>query len=297
MAISTTISPLPAVPDRSMSSEQFVAAANAFLGALPNFQSQLNAMASEINGTAAQVNSDALVASSAAAQAVQAAATAINTPATFSTFTGSLTVSTGSKTMTIDQTDKNYSAGQYVSISDAANPAARRMTGLVTSWSPGTRQLVVLVDNIDSGTGQTVSVVWNIAVSARAGLPAATVAEVRAGVIASGAITPQSLTQAAAFIFLNEVTGAWDTALGFNAIIGLTASRTMGTPTNLKDGWTYTLGIYHGVGNETLSWPVIFDWGEAGAPVLSTGANRIDFVYGQYCAFTGKLHMSFRKAA
>jgi hypothetical protein len=299
MAVTTQISALPAVPDRSMSSAAFVAAANAFLGSLPVFRTQINAVAAEINATANDINAAAAATQIASANAVAAAASAINSPATFATHTGSLTVSVGSKTFVLDQTDKLYAAGQYVAIADEAAAAARRMTGLVTSYNAGTRQLTVAVDNIDAGTGQTQNTTWRITVSARAGLPAATVAEIRAGLIASGAITPQGLAAASAFIALVDApTVVWDTALGFNAIIGLNGSRVMGTPTSLKDGWTYTLGIFQaGGGGWTLSWPAIFDWGEAGPPVLSTGNGKADFAYGQYCAVSGKIHMNFRKAA
>lgn len=70
------ITPLPAPPSRSQSPETFSADADAFLGALPDFQSDANALGSYLDGVAAAVDADAVSADAdaAAAAASQAAA-------------------------------------------------------------------------------------------------------------------------------------------------------------------------------------------------------------------------------
>lgn len=70
------ITPLPTPPSRSQSPETFSADADAFLGALPDFQSDANALGSYLDGVAAAVDADAASADidAAAAAASQAAA-------------------------------------------------------------------------------------------------------------------------------------------------------------------------------------------------------------------------------
>lgn len=65
------ITPLPTPPSRSQSPETFSADADAFLGALPDFQSDANALGSYLDGVAAAVDADA---ASADADAIAAAA-------------------------------------------------------------------------------------------------------------------------------------------------------------------------------------------------------------------------------
>lgn len=82
----------------------------------------------------------------------------------------------------------------------------------------------------------------------------------------------QTLTDAA--------TIAWDMSLGYNAKVTLTASgHTFGTPTNPVEGRTYSLQVIQdGTGTRTVNWPASISFGSAGAPVLSTGAGKIDLV-------------------
>lgn len=86
----------------------------------------------------------------------------------------------------------------------------------------------------------------------------------------TGYSTPQTLTDAA--------TIAWDTDLGQTATVTLTDNRTMGAPTNLKNGAYYGLAVYQdSTGGRTLAWNSIFKWNAGSAPTLSTGASAKDF--------------------
>jgi len=72
----------------------------------------------------------------------------------------------------------------------------------------------------------------------------------------------------------------WDVALGRVATVTLGATgRTMAAPTNLKVG-TYILRVYQdGTGSRTITtWNAVFKWTAAVAPVLSTGANKLDII-------------------
>ncbi len=70
------ITPLPTPPSRSQSPATFSADADAFLGALPDFQSDANALGSYLDGVAAAVDADAATAAAAAIDAGAAASIA-----------------------------------------------------------------------------------------------------------------------------------------------------------------------------------------------------------------------------
>jgi hypothetical protein len=81
-------------------------------------------------------------------------------------------------------------------------------------------------------------------------------------------------------ILVDAPTIAWDCAFGQIAEITLTATRTMGTPTNIKKGY-YTLVIKQGgAGNFNITgWPTaVFKWPGGVAPVLSTAAGATDII-------------------
>jgi hypothetical protein len=72
----------------------------------------------------------------------------------------------------------------------------------------------------------------------------------------------------------------WDVSLGRVATVTLgAAGRTMAAPTNLKVG-TYILRVYQdGTGSRTITtWNSVFKWTAAVAPVLSTGASKLDII-------------------
>lgn len=73
-------------------------------------------------------------------------------------------------------------------------------------------------------------------------------------------------------------TVAWDTASGNVATFTFVSSnRTMGAPTNLKDGAFYSLAVVQNAGSNTLSWNSVFKWAGGVAPTLSTGAGAKDY--------------------
>jgi hypothetical protein len=113
-------------------------------------------------------------------------------------------------------------------------------------------------------TGRSLAVTQNLTVSGNTTLNGTTTDK-------SNALS-QTLTDGA--------TINWDVALGRVATVTLgAAGRTMAAPTNLKVG-TYILRVYQdGTGSRTITtWNSIFKWTAAVAPVLSTGANKLDII-------------------
>lgn len=82
---------------------------------------------------------------------------------------------------------------------------------------------------------------------------------------------------AANLTLTDAATVTWNTATSQVATFTFVSSnRTMGTPTNLKDGAFYALKVVQNAGGNTLTWSSNFKWTNGTAPTLSTGAGAID---------------------
>lgn len=128
----------------------------------------------------------------------------------------------------------------------------------------------------------------------------ATTSEILAGTSTKAPVTPAPLTGSAAYVQLTDAASVvWDTNTGFNAFVVLAGNRAVAAPSNLKDGWAYTLDpVQDATGSRVLTFDAIFDFGAAGQPVLSTGANKQDSLTFVYKARRSKLEfVGFRKAA
>lgn len=78
--------------------------------------------------------------------------------------------------------------------------------------------------------------------------------------------------------------------------VTLGGNRTLGAPTGLVDGARLEFAIRQdATGSRTLSFASIFDFGAAGAPVLSTTPSAADYVYGYYDLTKGKILAVFRR--
>jgi hypothetical protein len=76
----------------------------------------------------------------------------------------------------------------------------------------------------------------------------------------------------------DAATIAWNTALGQTATFTfVSTNRTMGAPTNLKDGAFYALAVIQNTGLNTLTWNAVFKWANGTAPTLSTAAGTKDY--------------------
>ena len=79
----------------------------------------------------------------------------------------------------------------------------------------------------------------------------------------------------------DAATIATDCSLGNVHEVTLTDNRTLGAPTNLKDGATYIWIITQdGTGSRTLAYNAVFKFPGGTAPTLSTAANSVDILSG-----------------
>lgn len=131
-------------------------------------------------------------------------------------------------------------------------------------------------------------------------VPAATAANVQAGSSATTAVTPSGLAGSATPQTLTDAaTVNWNMATGYNAKVTLGGNRTIAAPTNSILGLTYALEVIQdGTGSRVPSLNACFDFGAAGAPTFSTGANKRDIIF-MYCydATTPAFRCTFSKSA
>jgi hypothetical protein len=92
--------------------------------------------------------------------------------------------------------------------------------------------------------------------------------------------------QTVAFVALTDAaTIATDAGLSNHFSVTLGGNRTLANPTNMRDGGIYNWRITQdGTGSRTLAYGSKFKWPGGTAPVLSTAANAIDRITGQYVA-------------
>ena len=83
---------------------------------------------------------------------------------------------------------------------------------------------------------------------------------------------------AANLTLTDAATVAWDTATSQVATFTFVSSnRTMGAPTNLKNGAFYALAVIQNAGSNTLTFNSVFKWASGTAPTLSTAAGAKDY--------------------
>ena len=75
----------------------------------------------------------------------------------------------------------------------------------------------------------------------------------------------------------DAATIAWDTVNQVATFTFVSSNRTMGAPTNLKDGAFYALAVIQNAGSNTLTWNSVFKWAAGTAPTLSTAAAAKDY--------------------
>ena len=275
----TMTTPLPAAPNRATGADTFAGDADVFTAALLVYQAQQNAQALDLNDLAGAT--------------AASAASAVNAPGTSATSSTSLAIGLGAKSLSIT-TGKLFAPGQTVMVAATTDPTAQ-MVGIITAHNSSTGAMTVTV-LATRGTGTYTS--WNIALSAP--LPGiATVAQLLAAVALNVMINPATLFGAMQFQTLTYgSTVSWDAAQGINAGVTLAGNPLIAAPTNPQDGVSYSLKlIQDSAGLRSPSWAAAWDWGESGAPTLSAGAGKVDYVFAIYDAARGKFVASFWKAA
>lgn len=77
----------------------------------------------------------------------------------------------------------------------------------------------------------------------------------------------------------DAATISWDASLNQVTSVTLAGNRTMGAPTNLKDGATYILHVIQdGTGTRTITWNAVFKWAGGEAPTLTETAGARDII-------------------
>lgn len=274
------VGPWPTAPSRQRPTV-FAAEMDAFLAALVERSDDLEAVAEAAEANAQAGEDAAEGAEGSAAAAAASAATALNAPGTQATSVTELTIGTGPQSFDLEQLGKAFPLFQRVKL---AHSADAYMIGDITAFVSGTGAMTVEVTEI-VGSGTYTS--WGVAPTGAAALPAATAAQVRAGTASGVAVSPLAQSEAVEFgVLTDAATVAWNVAeIGPNARVTLGGNRTIGAPSNLLDGVTYTLNI--DPATYTPAWASIWDFGAQGAPSLP--ASVISKVTAQYDATAGKL--------
>jgi len=176
-----TIPTLPTAPSRSNDPDTFVSRADAWVAALSTWTTTTNsfgdyfddtfapdmdairddatAQAATATTAASTATTQAGIATTKAGEAAASAASAVNSPGAQATSTTSMTIGTGSKSFTLAQTGKNFVVGQWVAVTDLANPSLNWMLGAITAFNSASGAITVNVALV-SGSGTLNS--WSI---------------------------------------------------------------------------------------------------------------------------------------
>jgi hypothetical protein len=207
---------------------------------------------------------------------VTAALSALGGATTNSTSTTSLTIGTGSKSITLVESGKAYTVGQYVMVASTTSPS-NYMIGQVTAFS-GTSLTV----NVTSTGGSGTITAWSISVT---------------GQPASSTITGLKLTKTAPTISAGVVTLDLNTANFF--AVSLNANITSFTVTNIPTTGTaeeFAIELTADGTARTVTWTlqgVAAKWASGTAPTLtSTSGKKDTFVF--YTHDGGTSWMAFK---
>jgi len=191
--------------------------------------------------------------------------------ANFPALTGDLTTTAGSLTTTLAAS--GVTAQAYTGLHSVTFDAKGRATAAAN---------VALTGDVTTTAGSLATTIA-AGVVTFAKLAAATVASAASDVwtnVASKVLSVNALWSSQAFVTLADAaTIATDMSTFLNAKVTLAGNRTLGTPTNAKEGQSGLIQIIQdGTGSRTLAYATGWDFGSAGTPTLSTAAGKIDTI-------------------
>ncbi len=177
--------------------------------------------------------------------------------------------------------DPAVSSGSVSSVAASGGTTGLSFTGSPIT-SSGTLTLTGTLAVANGGTGGTT------AATARSGigcgtasvLDETTTAQFLANT-ADKALSTDQVWAGAAFVTLTDAaTIAADMGTFLNATVTLAGNRTLGNPTNTKDGQSGVIEIVQdGTGSRTLAYGTSWEFAGGSAPVLSTAAGASDALY------------------
>lgn len=173
-------------------------------------------------------------------------------------------VSSGGATPAISMAAASTSADGYLTSTDW-NTFNGKGSGTVTSvGGTGTVNGLTLTGTVTSSGNLTLG--GTLSLVSPPPIGTTTPAEVK---VTTGWSPNYALTDAA--------TIAWDSTNQVATFTFVSSNRTMGAPTNLKDGAFYALAVIQNAGSNTLTWNSVFKWAAGTAPTLSTAAGAKDY--------------------
>lgn len=127
------------------------------------------------------------------------------------------------------------------------------------------------------------------------GLPEATTAEVRANTPDRALSTDQTWGAADLVSLTDAATIAVNMSLGINFTVTLGGNRTLGAPTNTKNGQSGIILVKQdGTGSRTLAYNAVYKWAGGSAPTLTTTASRTDKIF-YVVESSSIIHLSIEK--
>ena len=168
--------------------------------------------------------------------------------------------------------------------SAGATLAAVATSGSAADLSTGTlaaARMPALTGDVTTSAGAVATTIANSVVTFAKLATAAvgTAAEILSNT-ASKLVSVAALWSAQAFTTLTDAaTIAVDLNTGVNFKVTLGGNRTLGAPTNAKEGQSGVIQVIQdGTGSRTLAYNAAWSFGNAGAPTLSTTAGKIDLI-------------------
>jgi len=158
-----------------------------------------------------------------------------------------------------------------------------------------------VVETLPTGLDQVSADVAVAQATANTAIINAATAQATANTALSNAATAQATVNALAqrdvpLPLVDAATILVDASAHNSFSVTLGGNRTLDAPSNLADGMLLNFAIRQdATGSRTLAFDAIYDFGEAGAPILSTAASVVDYVMGYYDSTSNKILASFRK--
>lgn len=284
-----TIDPPVNPPSRGSPGPIFRPIADAFMQRWPAQINQLrvtvqamNAAGELIEQQAADATAAKVASANAAALANAAAASALGAPGTYATSADTRSIAAVAAAGVISgamSAGKLYIPGLTLLQAPPAPNAANQIIYRLETYNPANGDFTgTVISSQGSGTFSN----WNIGLTSSILLPIASKEDVWAGTDNGKVVTSYVRAEANKIQPLTDAPNInWNAATqGFHVKVVLGGNRIVATPTGMREGEYYAYFPVQPAtgGPRTNVLPAVWDFGQAGTPTLSTGANKMDAV-------------------